>query len=161
MVMKKDNVQIKNDLGFPKMENGYTVPEGYFDSFSERLRIKMEAEALPLQKKVPVKSVLFYLKPALGLAAGLAILLMVYMHTYDNQAITSLVAPQNSVVLQNEDPSELLPLPKVFAYLVTDGQFFSALSDMDEYDDAKISKEVLVDYLASNCSDFEILNASK
>jgi len=159
--MKKYNEQINKDPGFPKLESGFSIPEGYFDSFGERLSLRMKAEAEPLQKKEAIKSILFYLKPALGVAAGLAILFMVYMNSYHNKAITFLAKSQNSLDLQKEDPSDLLPLPKVFAYMVTDGQFFSALSEMDEYNDEKISKEVLVDYLASNCSDFEILNANK
>jgi hypothetical protein len=32
---------------------------------------------------------------------------------------------------------------------------------MDDYDASKISKEGLADYLAFNCSDFEILNDLK
>lgn len=160
--MKKFDKHIKNEPGLPKVASGFTVPDGYFDSFGERLNLRMKAEAESSHRKVAIKSILVYLKPALGLAAGLAILLMVYTYSFNNNTIAFLTKAQNSsIVTPKEDPSDLLPLPNVFAYLVTEGQFFSALTDMDEYDDAKMSKEVLVEYLASNCSDFEILNASK
>ena len=159
--MKDKNKHTANDLGYPKIGTGYTVPEGYFETFGERLNVRLKVEAAPQRQKNQFKGIVFYLKPAMGLAAGLAILLLVYSHYKDNQSITLFSELQSATVTQTEDHSELLPLPNVFAYLVTENQFFSALTDIDEYDASKISKEGLVDYLASNCSDFEILNANK
>jgi len=153
-VMKQKNEHFEELPGFPKMETGFDVPEGYFDSFGERLRLRMEAENLSSRWK----KIIFYLKPALGIAAGLAIMLTVYIYPPGNQR-TSTLASVNNVAIGSDDQSELLT--STYASLITDGQFISALSEMDEYDASKMPKEDLADYLASNCSDFEILNANK
>ena len=152
--MKHKRIDMNDDPDFPKMEAGYTVPEGYFESFGDRLKLRMEAEP----KVMPLRGVLFYLKPALGLAAGLAILLTVYLHPYGKQSLL-LANLQNSAEVAGDDQSD--PLSNTYASLVTDGQFYSALNEMEEYDASKISKTELADYLALNCSDFEIVNANK
>ena len=152
--MKHKRIYMKDDPEFPKMEAGYTVPEGYFESFGDRLKLRMEAEP----KVRPLRGVIFYLKPALGLAAGLAILLTVYLHPYGKQSLL-LVNLQSTAAVSGEDQTD--PLSNTYASLVTDGQFYSALNEMDEYDASKISKAELADYLATNCSEFEIVNANK
>jgi len=159
--MKDMNKHIAPKTEFPKMATGYTVPEGYFETFGDRMNARLKAETPPQLEKSQLKGILFYLKPAMGLAAGLALLLLVYSNYKENQSVILNFESQNAVASPMEDSSDLLPLPNVFAYVVTENQFFSALTDIDEYDASKISKEGLVEYLASNCSDFEIINANK
>jgi len=153
--MKEKKEHIELNPGFPKMETGYTVPEGYFESFGERLKMKMETKESVSRSA----GILFYLKPALGIAAGLAIILTVYLHPYDNQQPVILSKLQSNQVVTSDDQTDALS--NTYASIVSDGQFISALTEMDEYDASKMSKEALADYLASNCSDFEILNANK
>jgi len=90
------------------------------------------------------------------LAAGLALILTVYLHPYGKQSVI-FASFQNGAEMVSDDQSD--PLSSTYASLVTDGQFYSALNEMDEFDASKISKDELADYLASNCSDFEIVNA--
>ena len=151
--MKQKNDPIKENAGFPKMESGFSVPEGYFDSFGERLKLKMDAERLTSRRR----TMIYYLKPALGLAAGLAIMLMVYLYPPGNQRTSSLTSANNIAIAPVDDQSDLLA--STYATLITDGQLIAALTEMDEYDASMMPKEDLADYLASNCSDFEILNA--
>jgi hypothetical protein len=153
--MKQKKEHIENTPGFPKMETGFGIPEGYFDTFGDRLKLRMEAEHLSSRRR----KIIFYLKPALGVAAGLAIMLTVYLYPPGNQRTSSLASVNNGVVVVAEEQTDLLT--STYASLITDGQFISVLSEMDEYDASKMPKEALADYLASNCSDFEILNAGK
>jgi hypothetical protein len=153
--MKEKKEHIELNQGISKMETGYTVPEGYFDSFGDRLKLRMEVK----ESVSRPAGILFYLKPALGLAAGLAIIVTVYLHPYGNQQAVILSKLQNSQVVSSDDQTDALS--NTYASIVSDGQFISALTEMDEYDASKMSKEALADYLASNCSDFEILNANK
>jgi hypothetical protein len=153
--MKKFNEHIDEKPGFPKMETGFKVPEGYFESFGERLKSRMEAER---QVSRPM-GVLRYLKPALGIAAGLAILLSVYVHFPINVRTGGLASVNISDTLQQADRSD--QMLHTYASIISEGQFFSALSEMDDYDASKMPKDALEDYLASNCSEFEILNANK
>jgi len=139
----------------PKIDSGFKVPEGYFESFGERLQLRMETEKGITRSK----GIIFYLKPLLGIAAGLAIIVTVYLHYPSNIRTESISAISMNDTLQLADQSE-----QVFSTvtsLVSDGQLLSALTEMDEYDASKMPKEELADYLASNCSDFEILNANK
>lgn len=159
--MKEKKLHIKNDPDFPRLATGYSVPEGYFESFSERLNLRMEAEGLKQaqEQSFRTRGVIFYLKPALGLAAGLAILLSVFLYPYISQKDNLQANIQEAASMKSSDPADLLS--STYASLITDGQFFLALTEMEDYDASKISKEGLADYLAFNCSDFEILNDAK
>jgi len=153
--MKDKSGHIEKEPRFPKMESGYSVPEGYFETFGERLKLRMEIES----HTKPSKGMLIYLRPALGIAAGLAILLTVYMHPFGSQKQSVLIGLQNTNDLSAVDQTDAMV--STYTSLVSDVSFFSALSEMDEYDATKISKDGLAEYLVSNCSDFEILNANK
>lgn len=153
--MKEKKEHIEDERGFPKMETGFGVPEGYFESFGERLKIRM----LEDQPSSHPRGILFYLRPALGLAASLAILLTIYLHPLGMKQPVLLSQMQNTIDLSTED--QIDALTNTYASLVTDGQFFFALNEMEEYDASRISKDELADYLVTNCSDFEILNANK
>ena len=153
--MKEKREDIEYKPGFPRMDTGYSIPEGYFESFGDRLKLRMESEKQISRSK----RVLLYLKPALGFAASLAIILTVYLHPFSKQPVATNANVQNEATISEDD--QIDQISSTYASLVTDGQFFSALSEMDEYDASKMPKDALADYLATNCSDFEILNANK
>jgi hypothetical protein len=153
--MKDKIVHSKDEPHFPKMESGFIVPEGYFESFGERLNRRMEV--IPQASRST--HMLRYLKPALGLAAGLALFLTLYLHPFVNQKQAVIIGVQNETDLTISEETD--PMLNTYASLISEGQFISALSEMDEYDASKISKDGLAEYLVSNCSDFEILNANK
>ena len=153
--MKKFDLNSENMPDLPKMGTGFKVPDGYFESFGERLQLRLENEKISTRSR----GIIFYLKPVLGLAAGLALIVTVYLHYPVNLRTGSTVAIRINDSLQLADQSEQIFC--TLTSLVSDGQLFSAMTEMDEYDASKMPKEELADYLASNCSDFEILNANK
>ncbi|MCX6221906.1 MAG: hypothetical protein NTZ69_13075 [Bacteroidia bacterium] len=153
--MKDKSEHIEIEPRFPKMESGYSVPEGYFETFGERLKYRMEGENQTKRSK----SMLVYLRPALGIAAGLAIFLTLYLHPFGSQKQSLLAGIERTSDLSAGDQTDTML--STYTSPVSDVQFFSALSEMDEYDASKISKDGLAEYLVSNCSDFEILNANK
>ncbi len=155
MSMKMNNSHSEKEPGLPKMETGYNVPEGYFETFGERLKLRIESEQTPSHSR----NLMYYFKPALGLAAGLAILLTVYLHYPMNVRTEGVSQVKIGDKMDPTDPSD--QFLSNYASTITDSQFFSAISEMDEYDPSKMPKDALVDYLASNCTDFEILNANK
>ena len=152
--MNDKTTHSKDEPHFPKLESGFTVPEGYFESFGERLNRRME-EVPDASRSI---NMLKYLKPVLGLAAGLVLFLTMYIHPFISQKQTVIIDVQNSTDLIL---SEADPLLNTYSSMISDGQFLAALSEMEEYDASKISKDGLAEYLVSNCSDFEILNANK
>jgi len=153
--MKMNNSEIEKEAALKRMETGFNVPEGYFETFGERLKLRMEQEQRPRHSK----TVLHYLKPVMGLAAGLAILLSVYLHYPTNVSTEGISQVKIGDTLDPNDPSD--QFLSNYASVISEGQFISAINEMDQYDPSKMPKDALVDYLASNCSDFEILNASK
>ncbi|MCK9411903.1 MAG: hypothetical protein M0Q53_06355 [Prolixibacteraceae bacterium] len=153
--MKNKSEHIEKEPRFPKMESGYTVPEGYFESFGERLNFRMQVES---QSK-PVKSMMVYMRPALGIAAGLAIFLTLYLHPFGSQKQSALGGLHGTGDISAIDLTDAMV--STYTSLASDVQFFSSLSEMDEFDASRISKDGLADYLVSNCSDFEILNTNK
>lgn len=154
--MKKKREDIEVTPGFSKMETGYSVPEGYFESFGDRLKLRIEAD----RQRSPEKTgVMFYLKPLIGLAAGLAIVLTVYLYSPDQNQEVSFVSLQSDTASPVEDQSETLSA--TLTSQISEVSFFTAIAEMDEFDASKMPKEDLADYLTSNCSDLEILYASK
>jgi hypothetical protein len=154
--MNLNNDNITDLPAFPKAETGFTVPDGYFESFGDKLKLRLDAEQQSSRKR---RKLIYYLKPALGLAAGLAIILTVYRFPPALQRTATIEKIQNVSVIPLEDQAD--QLPSIYASLLTDGQFIAALAGMDEFDTSKLPKDQLVEYLASDCSDFEILNANK
>ncbi|GAB1453615.1 hypothetical protein MASR2M47_36710 [Draconibacterium sp.] len=63
---------IAPELSKIKKENPFRVPEHYFDDFSARLQMKLDAEKMGVQKKR--NNVVWLLKPAISIAAGFALL---------------------------------------------------------------------------------------
>jgi hypothetical protein len=66
--------KIAPELSKIKKENPFRVPENYFDDFSARLQIKLEAEKKGFSKNR--NRIIQLLKPAIGLAAGFALIFM-------------------------------------------------------------------------------------
>jgi hypothetical protein len=154
--MKKKQENIEKVPGFPKMGTGYSVPEGYFESFGERLKERMDHEAHPVSGK---RGIMFYLRPVIGLAAGLAIVLTVYLYSSEKQQKISYAKLQIESANPTDNRSETLSA--TLESQISEVSFFSAVTEMDEYDASKMPKEELADYLASNCSDIEIIYANK
>lgn len=154
--MKKKQEDIERNPGFPEMETGYSVPEGYFESFGERLKMRMDTEVRPASGK---RDIMFYLRPVIGLAAGLAIVLSVYLSTSVKQQQISYAKVQADRELPLDKRSETLSA--TLESQISEVSFFSAFTEMDEFDASKMPKDDLADYLASRCSDLEILYANK
>jgi hypothetical protein len=66
--------KIAPELSKIKKENPFRVPENYFDDFSSRLQMKLEAEKKGFSKNQ--NRIIQFLKPAIGLAAGFALIFM-------------------------------------------------------------------------------------
>lgn len=64
--------KIAPELSKIKKENPFRVPENYFDDFSSRLQVKLEAEKGGTTKNQ--SRIIQFLKPAIGLAAGFALI---------------------------------------------------------------------------------------
>ena len=138
--------EIAPELSKMKKETPFGVPENYFDDFSARLQMKIEAEKriLPNQPN----RIIQFLKPALGLAASFALIFMLVYWPLKSFTPTEVVNNTNS---GNE---------------ITDSEYRSMVEGMDENSfyalldepaqTVEISDDDLLNYLSASVSDYDI-----
>jgi len=133
-----------------KKENPFRVPENYFDNFSARLQAKLDAE----QNAVPVKknNIIRYLKPAIGLAAGFA--LVFALAYWPMKTLTPNRVAENNV--QELNVNEMLFASAVEG--IDENSFYELLEDRG--DEEQLSEEELANYVNTNVSDYEIYTQS-
>ena len=147
--MKKQDENIENLFGNAGNKRPFRVPENYFETFADRVKARIEEEAQPVRKK----SLYFYLKPALSLAASIAlVMLLVYVpfkkYFPSNEGYLSL----NQT---NKDSIDIIPVELITYF--TEGQFLSAVSEMNELETQKLSPDSLADYIVANYNDYDII----
>ena len=123
-------------------DNPFRMPEGYLESFEDRLMARIAAEA----EEKPKRRIWVVLKPALTLAAMFALIfgmgygVLSLTHTAQRNNVPSGASDYATVV------EELIRPASLINYYEMDGQ-----STEEELDD-----ETLVDYLASELSFAEL-----
>lgn len=146
-----DLKNIAPELSKLKKENPFKVPEHYFDDFSARLQMKLEAGKMI----VPAKQnrFIYYLKPALGLAASFALIFMlVYwpLKTFTpNQT-----ANNNTDTEMSEDEGYLSIVEKM-----DENSFFALLYEPTNA--VEFSDEDLVVYINTNITDYDIYQGTE
>lgn len=141
-----DLEKIAPTLSEIKKEIPFRVPPHYFDDFSARLQMKIEAEKTVLPS--PKNRIIQFLKPALGLAAGFALVfILVYfpLKTYKNGQLAQNTVQSNE--LTNDDYISLLEG-------MDDNSFYALLSE--PVTNHEYSDEELITYLSSNVTDYDI-----
>ena len=151
--MKEENENIENLFGSHKKGQPFRVPEGYFETFADRLKERIEEEEQPNKKR----TLFVYLKPVLMMAASIAVIMLLvfapikkYLPSTDKGYIAQQKLNSDSV-----DSSVIVPATLISYF--SEGQFLSAVSDMNELDADTISTDNLGDFIAANYNDFEII----
>jgi hypothetical protein len=155
---KKSNIKIgkmdelnniSRELSKIKKENPFKTPDQYFDNFSARLQMKLEAE----KKIVPAQKnrIITFLKPALGLAASFALIFMlVYwpLKTYmpNRQA--------NNTETEAYDMQYINMVEEI-----DENSFYSLLDEPNG--SAELTDDDLESYLVANVSEYEMYNETK
>lgn len=136
------------ELSKLKKENPFRTPENYFEDFSARLQIKLDAE-----KEGTVKTqskIIQFLKPALGLAAGFALIFM--LAYWPLTKLTTNQQAKNSITQTDEIDMLLTSLVEG----MDEDSFFAML---DESESAfQLSDEDMANYLNTNSSEYEIFS---
>lgn len=141
--------ELKNiapELSKIRKENPFRVPDNYFENFSARLHERMETEKAGVPEKK--NTIIRYLKPAIGLAAGFALIFTLSywplrMFTPNEQAINS-----NS----SNTESEMLYASWVEGIDV--GSFYAMLDNPNGSVD--FTDDDLADFVNTNSSEYEI-----
>jgi len=150
--MKEENENIENRLGNLKKDHPFRVPEGYFETFADRLKVRIEEDEQPDKKR----SLFFYMKPVLMMAASFAfVMLLVYVpiNKFFPSTVKSDLAQQK--MTDSVDSADVVPATLISYF--SEGQFLSAISEMSELESDTLSTDNLGDFIAANYNDFEII----
>ena len=135
------------ELSKLKKEYPFRTPDNYFDDFSARLQMKLEAEkSARVPRKIKFMQVL---KPALGLAASFALIFMlvyVPLKTFMPERATELA--QNS-----EDYDADFGILN-YIESIDESSFISLLNESENNDD--FTDDELTLYVSANFSDYEL-----
>ena len=150
--MKEKNENIEFNFGNSGDKYPFRVPEEYFETFSDRLKFRIEQEESPKAKRTLV----YYLRPALSIAASIAaVVFLIYMPLRNfNPANNGYIAGQHTNIAKIDSSGSVAD--ELISNL-SDGQFLSAILAMDEYEKQTIAPDSLVEYIAANYTDFEII----
>lgn len=140
--------ELKNNapkLSEIKKENPFGTPDHYFDDFSARLQARIGAE---YQSSVPQRSRIFQLlKPAMGLAAGFALIVMlvyVPLRLFMPKEINHV-----AIVTDTTDAGFLNIIEKI-----DEVSFVALLNDNESEND--FTDDDLTLYVSANFSDYEL-----
>ena len=138
--------KIAPELSKIKKENPFRVPDNYFESFSARLQTRLEAEKNAIPKKQT--RIIQFLKPAIGLAAGFALIFMLAYWPLNNFT-------ENQQANNENTDSDILDM--IYASLVEeiDENSFYALLD-DPNGTVQFSDDDLAHFVNTNSSEYEI-----
>ncbi|MCK5730652.1 MAG: hypothetical protein KAH68_06235 [Draconibacterium sp.] len=128
-----------------KKENPFGTPDKYFDDFSARLKIKLEAE----KKIIPIKQnlIIRFLKPAIGIAASFAIIFLLANLPIKN--FLSQKVANSSVETEFSEADYLRAMEGI-----DENSVYSLIEETDE--GIEFSDEDLLSYASANTSEYEL-----
>jgi len=151
--MKKTDENIENQFGDVGKGQPFRVPEGYFESFAERLMARIDEEEHPNKKRTLFQ----YLKPVLMMAASFAfVMLLIYVPIkkfFPNTDKVNLA--MQKVNTDSVDSADVIPATLISYF--SEGQFLAAVSDMKEIESETLSTENLGEFIAANYSDYDVI----
>ena len=138
--------KIAPELSKIKKENPFRVPENYFEDFSARLQIKLEAENNAIPKKQT--RIIQFLKPAIGLAAGFALIFMLAYWPLNNFT-------QNQQANNENTDTDIFDM--IYASMVEEIDENSFYALLEEPNGAvQFSDDDLAHFVNTNISEYEI-----
>jgi len=150
--MKKTDENRENLFGDLRKTQPFRVPENYFETFADRLKVRIAEEEYQRKNK----PLLFYLKPAFTIAASLAItMLLLYVPYRKFTSPDPEMIAQQRLVNDAADSLNAIPV-SIFSYF-SDDQFISAVRAMNDLDSQSLSAENLADFIAADYSEYEII----
>lgn len=150
--MKETNENIENQSGNLKKGQPFRVPDGYFETFADRLMVRIEEEEQPNKKR----SLFFYLKPVLMMAASFAfVMLLVYVPIKKFFPTTGIAFTQQKANTDTVDSASVVPVTLISYF--SESQFMSAVTDMTELESDTLSNDDLAEFIADNYSDYDVI----
>jgi hypothetical protein len=138
--------KIAPELSKIKKENPFRVPENYFEDFSARLQERLETEKTEVPKNQ--NRVIQFLKPAIGLAAGFALIFT--LSYWPLRIFTPNEQAENITIINSE--SEMLYASWVEG--IDENSFYAMLDNPNGSVD--FTDDDLADFVNTNSSEYDI-----
>lgn len=138
--------KIAPELSKIKKENPFRVPENYFEDFSARLQERLETEKMGVHKNQ--NRVIQFLKPAIGLAAGFALIFT--LSYWPLRIFTPNEQAENITIVNSE--SEMLYASWVEG--IDENSFYAMLDNPNGSVD--FTDDDLADFVNTNSSEYDI-----
>jgi hypothetical protein len=138
--------KIAPELSKIKKENPFRVPENYFEDFSARLQERLELEKAGVQKNQ--SRIIRFLKPAIGLAAGFALIFM--LSYWPLKMFTPNELANNS----NSENSETEMLYASWVEGIDENSFYAMLDNPNGSVD--FTDDDLADFVNTNSTEYDI-----
>lgn len=138
--------KIAPELSKIKKENPFRVPDNYFEDFSARLQLRLEAEKEGVNKKQ--NRVIQFLNPAIGLAAGFALIFT--LSYWPLRIFTPNEQAKNITTIYSE--SEMLYASWVEG--IDENSFYAMLDNPNG--SVHFTDEDLADFVNTNSSEYDI-----
>ena len=150
--MKEKNGNIENLFGSLRKETPFRVPENYFETFTDRLNIRIAEE----KRSVNHRTLFIYLKPVMAVAAIFALaMLLIYV------PVTKMLPSGSGKIAQNRTENatdeSVHGIQGSLISNFSEEQLLAAFSALSDLDSKTLSSENLADYIAANYSSYEIL----
>lgn len=150
--MKEQDEHRINFEGSEERKNPFLVPDGYFETFSDRLMSRIGEE----QKASKTRKLVQYLKPALSMAASFLLIMLLVstpVKKFFNTSKGHLTVPSS----EQADSTTATNVPIEMVTYLSDGQFMSAVSELNAMEKDTLSNINLGDYIEANYSDLELV----
>ena len=150
--MKEKNLNIEHLFGKLKKETPFRVPENYFETFADRLNVRIQEEKNSYYKR----SLFIYFKPMMAVAAILVLsMLLIYI------PITKLLPSDSGNIVQNRSEKNVNDsvsgIPAALISNFSEEQLLAAFSASNDLDSKTLTADNLAVYIADNYSSYEIL----
>jgi len=143
--------KIAPELSKIKKENPFRVPENYFEDFSARLHERLEAEKAGVHRNQ--NRIIQFLKPAIGLAAGFA---LIFTLSYWPLRIFT---PNEQAKNLSTGSSESEMLYASWVEGIDENSFYAMLDNPNGSVD--FTDDDLVDFVNTNSSEYDIYSETE
>jgi len=146
---KKENITPE----FRKWDNSnpFNTPEGYFESFEDRMMAKIDSYSEPIKTSNKTK-VIRMLKPILSLAASLVLVILLVQYPIRHFLLNDTVNTEQENSISNNS----FDLYSISLSMIDENTLINSLFSDDQINDNNIDPDEMRSYLSSRLTEVEI-----
>lgn len=150
--MHKEEEKISPEFRKWDNSNPFKTPEGYFESFEDKLMSKIKFNTKPHKTSTKV---IRMLKPILSLAASFVLVVLLVQYPIKRFLRNDTVIPEQENLINNNNNNSL-DLYSVSLSMIDDHTLINSLFSDDQSNDYNIDPNEMFSYLSSRLNEVEI-----